>query len=91
MVESGESFYRYSDAKIGAGGFLTQEAFLSADDAAEALFTKTFNNFATRRQAVLATKSSLVLEGGIRDGRVGIAQTLILDRNAFVFGIGRRY
>ena len=89
LVRPGEEFGRFTGNPESRGSFLTKSTFGSPSEAVDALNLKPFGNPATYRQPVLSSGRSIVLEGVIKDGALlGTRQTLIINRDAFEFGIG---
>ena len=91
IAEPGEGFLRYTDVAGSRGSFLTTTRFGSSAEAVEGLYLKPYGNTASLVQPVTASGRSIVLEGAIKNGASGVRQTLIIDRNAFEFGIGQGY
>ncbi len=93
VAEPGETFYRYTRLQTpgGQGRFLTKAVFATPEEAVRALHLAAYGNDATLRQAVVATRVTLVLEGGIRNSPIGERQTVVGDLDAFTFGTGTRY
>lgn len=91
IVEPGETFLRYTDVASSRGSFLTTTQFASPSEAVEGLYLGPYGNNASLVQPITASGRSIVLEGGIQNGGVGVRQTLIIDRGAFQFGEGRGY
>ncbi|MHB8477390.1 MAG: hypothetical protein ACYC9Z_18280 [Casimicrobiaceae bacterium] len=91
-VKPHEKFFRYTDVADSKGGFLTKEAFSSPEEAASKLYLGPYGNQANLRQPVVATKTSIVLEGAVRGGEPpGTIQTLMVDRTGFSIGPGVPY
>jgi RHS repeat-associated protein len=86
MTETGEQFVRYSKTAGTRGNFLTDTVFESPDAAMDALNLRPFGNTAGVRQMVFANSPSMVFEGQVADGTA--AQTLVVDKGAFTFGLG---
>ncbi|WP_088281956.1 DUF6861 domain-containing protein [Ideonella sp. A 288] len=88
-IDKGETFLRYADDPSSKGSFLTNKAFGSPKEAAEALYLGPYGNQASLVQQVTATKATTVLEGAIANGvPPGTVQTLMVDRTAFSIGTG---
>jgi|GEM_PF-3856938 len=88
IVEPGESFLRYTDVANSRGSFLTNTRFSNPGAAVDGLYLRPYGNSASLLQPVSASGRSIILEGGILNGGRGVSQSLILDRNAFIFGTG---
>jgi hypothetical protein len=91
VAQPGENFKRYANDSNGRGGFLSREIFSSPTEAVEALYLKPYDNKAIYRQPVSVAKPTIVIEGGIKNGRPGNRQTLVIDREAFDYGVGVKY
>ena len=89
----GEQNLRYFDGAEGSGNFLTRSEFFSPVDARKALNLDPAltPNLARSRQVVTTTERNIVFEGLVREGGLGIRQTVITDKNKFQFGPGYRY
>ena len=57
----------------------------------QGLYLGPYGNSATFIQDVTAGSRTIVLEGGVRNGGVGVRQTLIINRDAFQFGKAAGY
>lgn len=91
IVRKGERFKRYTDAGDSKGSFLTKSEFDSPQDAVAGLHLGPYGNSAGLVQDVTASKSSIVLEGQVKNGGQGVSQSLVTDRGAFTFGAGKKY
>jgi YD repeat-containing protein len=93
ITRPGEQNLRYFDGPDGSGNFLTRSEFASPVDARrglnlDPLFTP---NTATSLQTVTTIGRSVVFEGAVRGGSLGVQQTVIGDKAKFLFGPGYRY
>jgi hypothetical protein len=94
IIRPGERYLRYGDKPKGsrAGGrFLTKSRFQKPRDAVNALHLRPYGNRALRRQEVVATKLTIVLEGGINKGGPSARQQLLPKRSAWRFGRNKEY
>jgi RHS repeat-associated protein len=91
IVETGEKFGRFTGDAESKGHFLTKSAFASPAEAKQALGLQKFSNPATLHQEVAAGSRTVVLEGGIKGGRKGVRQSLIVDHSKFNFGKGEGF
>ncbi len=90
-VQKGETFIRYSDQIGDKGSFMTKSTFSTPQSAIDALYLSPYGNSATFIQTVTATKSSIVLEGGVAYGGKGINQALMTNRDAFSISAGTKF
>ena len=86
-------YLRYLDGTEGSGNFLTRSEFFSPIDARRGLNLDPAltPNTAMSQQAVISTQRSIVFEGAVRDGTVGVEQTVITDKSKFMFYPAYRY
>jgi hypothetical protein len=91
LVRPGEDFFRYTDAPESTGSFLTKTQFANPPAAVDGLYLGPYGNNATFVQSVGSTGRSIVLEGNIANGGVGIRQSVVVNRDTFQFGTGVRY
>lgn len=92
LVRSNEGWLRYTDVASSKGSFLTKTQFSTPGEAVRGLYLlPEFSNSATLVQEVNSTGRSVVLEGAVKNGGVGVRQTFVIDRNKFYFGIGGGY
>lgn len=82
---------RYIDAAVSRGSFVTSSQFATPSEAVNGLYLGPYGNNASLVQPVTASGRSIVIEGGIKNGGIGVRQSLIIDRKAFQFGEGRGY
>ncbi len=87
----GETFFRYTDVANSKGSFLTKSPFATPAEASDGLYLGPYGNTASLRQTVTVAQSTQVIEGGVANGRPGIRQSLIVNRNDFQFGPGVGY
>jgi hypothetical protein len=88
IAEKGESFVRYANQAGSKGSFLTDRLFPTGPDAVRELFLAPYGTRAVVRQMVRTMRPSIVIEGSIANGGVGVTQTLTTDSGAFKYGLG---
>ncbi|HLO65321.1 MAG TPA: filamentous hemagglutinin N-terminal domain-containing protein [Azonexus sp.] len=91
LVRSGEDFVRYTDVATSKGSFLTKTIFDNPPAAIDGLYLAPYGNGASLMQPVTSTGRSIVLEGAVANGKVGVRQSVIVNRDAFYFGTGKGY
>ncbi len=91
IVRSSEDFLRYTGSPTSTGSFLTKTRFADPTSAIEGLHLSPYGNPAAYVQKVTSSGRSIVFEGAIKNGGIGISQTVIHNRGAFKFGIGQGF
>lgn len=84
-----EVFLRYTTRSGTKGNFLCGTSFETPSEAVQSLNLAPYGNSASVRQIVFANSPSLVFEGRVAGGAA--AQTLVVDKGAFTFGLGVKF
>jgi hypothetical protein len=85
-TQVGEQFSRFTGRAGSTGNFVTGASFGSREAAVSGLNLTPFGNPGGVRQIVFSNAPSLVFEGQVAGGTA--AQTLLVDKSAFTFGLG---
>ncbi len=82
------SVLRYASEQNGAGSFLTKSNYSDVAQAVSGLNLEPTNNLASYKQVVMVEKPTLVLEGKIAGSGDGSVQSIVLEKDSFVFQAG---